>query len=83
MSNLANSYIGAESAKAFSRGMSPERIAERATAYASQEESEQKLKLLQKTKPTDADYEKLSEINSQKLDLAMGVLKQQKREQNL
>lgn len=83
MSNLASSYKGAAQATAFSRGMSPDRFAERSEAYASKEASDQKLELLQKTKPTDADYEKQSEINSQNLDIALGQLSQQKREQNL
>ena len=39
--------------------------------------------MLQKTKPTDQDYEKQSEINSQKLDVALGELEQAKRQQNL
>ena len=83
MSSLASSYKGAAQATAFSRGMSPDRFAERSEAYASKEASDQKLELLQKTKPTDADYEKQSEINSQKLDLALGELSQAKRQQNL
>ena len=83
MSNLASSYKGAAQATAFSRGMSPERFAERSEAYASKEASDQKLEMLQKTKPTDQDYEKQSEINSQKLDVALGELEQAKRQQNL
>ena len=83
MSSLASSYKGAAGAKAMARGMSPETFASRSEAYAASEASKQKLELLQKTKPTDADYQKQSEINSQKLDIALGELQQAKRQQNL
>jgi len=83
MSSLASSYKGAAGAQAMSRGMSPETFASRSEAYASKEKSDQQLKMLQKTRPTEQDYQNQSEIQSQQLELALGELKQAKRNQNL
>jgi hypothetical protein len=83
MSSLQSSYMGAKGATAMARGMSPERFAERSEAYASKEASDQKLKVLKGTEPTDQDIENQASIQSKKLEVAMGQLDDQKRQQNL
>jgi len=83
MSNLASSFKGADAATAFARGMSPERFAERSAARTQKEQSEQDLERLQKTKLTEADYDKLTEIQTAQLDEALRTLDQNKRDMNM
>lgn len=79
---LANSFIATGQAQAFSRGMSPERMAERSAAYAHKEASDQKLEQLQKTKPTDTDYKLMAEEQTAELINALEVQKQMMRDGN-
>jgi hypothetical protein len=83
MSVLGSSYKGAAGAVAVSRGMSPERFAERSEAYANKEKSDQQLAMLKGTRATQKDIENQAEVNSQKLEVALGELTKQKRQQNL
>jgi hypothetical protein len=80
--SLANSFIATGSAKAFESGMSPERWAERSAAYANKEASDQKLKALQETRPTDQDFETMRKTQTAELQNALETQKQMMRDNN-
>lgn len=73
---LANSFIGTGQAVAFSRGMSPERMAERSSAYAEKEARDQELRNLKATEPTEADRKVMAEQQSLALQNALETQKQ-------
>ncbi len=82
MSVLADSYIATGQATAFSRGMSPERMAERSAAYADKEKTDQELATRRATEPTKADREKMSEIQTAELQNALSEQEQMLRDNN-
>lgn len=79
---LADSYIATGQATAFARGMSPERMAERAAAYADRESREQQLRTLKATEPTAADRRNMADAQSLELQNALETQKQMLRENN-
>lgn len=68
---LQSSYEHAAAATALSRGMSPERIASRAAAYADTERRNQELRTLQATRPTDQDLRTMAETQTAELQGAL------------
>ena len=82
MGILANSYKGAAQATAFSRGMSPERFAERADAYNQYEQSRQDLATRKATEPTVQDRENMAEKQTLALQNSIEEQKKMMRENN-
>jgi len=73
---LADSYIATGQAVAFNEGMSPERMAERSTAYSNKEAQDQKLRTLKATEPTEADRETLADTQTIQLQNTLEAQKQ-------
>lgn len=79
---LVGSYEGAAGATAFARGMSPERMAERATAYTEIEARNQQLKRLKATEPTEQDLRTMAETQTAELQGALQKQQEMLREGN-
>ena len=82
MGVLASSYKGSAQATAFSRGMSPERFAQRSEAYTNKEKSDQELETLRATKLTDKDHETIAETQSLQLQSMLQQQTQMVRDGN-